>query len=75
MSEWRDIQRGCTHCGGALEARPAPSAAAFVITGAEPMEFRHLATGEKQCTVRFEAKPYSKWGNYKEWQRAGEKTR
>lgn len=41
---------------------------------AEPMEFRHAVTGDKHCTVRFEARPYSDWGNYEAWKRAQTET-
>lgn len=68
MSEWRSMKRPCMHCGGALEAKPLYSS--FMIAGFEPMEYRHKASGKKECWLRREAEPYDPAKARDEWEGA-----
>ncbi len=65
MSEWREIDAVCTHCGEVLEACPVHQSGS--ITGCEPMKYKHADTHETECFIRHVAAPYSNWGKYARW--------
>lgn len=68
MNDWLEIGHSCNHCGRPLEARPA-AVHGHVITGYEPMEYRHAHNGEKHCFTQHDARPYSDAGKYRDYQR------
>ena len=59
--EWRKVKSLCVNCDSPLESRPIYSEVPFYMSGAEPMEYRHVGRGCKNPDV------YSCWGKYKEW--------
>ena len=69
MSEWKPLSALCQHCLGELEGRPSYIPGAMVMTGCEPMEYRHAATHRAECFTRHEAAPYTNWGQYKEYRK------
>ncbi|KKL46367.1 hypothetical protein LCGC14_2346270 [marine sediment metagenome] len=73
MSQWREIDVTCRHCGAWLEACPIFTSPQ--IDGLGLMDYRHVATHEKECTTRHEAAPYSEWGQYEKWIKTGAKGR
>jgi hypothetical protein len=62
---WRKIKSPCIHCDAQLESRPVYGGVSFVISGAEPMEYRHVDCGCKNPAV------HSCWNKYNEWLTSG----
>lgn len=69
MSEWLEIGHGCNYCGKPLEARPGVARGGFVISGYEPMDYRHAHNGEVHCYTQHTARPYSDAGKYADYER------
>ncbi len=63
MSEYKDINVICNHCGMPLEAKPDHSQT-LVLSGCEPMKFRHIHDKSTTCVIELKGKasPYSTWG-------------
>ena len=61
MSTWLFIEDGCRNCGGVLEARYAP------VIG---LEYRHVETESRSCTVTYKAEPFSEWSAIKSYKKA-----
>ena len=67
MSDWTEMDSLCMYCGARIEGRPL-SRPGVVITGFEPMEYRHVG-GNSECvmTYRRTVRPYTGRGQYQDW--------
>lgn len=50
----------CTHCGDEIEA-VARFRHSLEFRGLHAYEWRHVTTGNKTCTHRYDARPYDGW--------------
>lgn len=64
MAEWRLLKRTvCLNCNEPVYGRPNFKGYPIVVSGCEPMEFKHVGD---DCSCG-DPKVYSIWSKYHEW--------
>lgn len=69
--EWRNVGSLCEHCGQPIEQRPANTQGLFIVSGFEPMEYRHSHDKERICVrvLKDKVKPYDECRQYEKYHR------
>ena len=60
MDDFRRLGMSCTHCGGELAAKRIFDGS-VQIKGLHKLQYLHVGTGERSCTIKREAAPYDGW--------------
>ena len=58
--EWLAIGLTCTNCGKPLAARAGERDGSIVISGLEPIEYRH-EDGTTECVIKYSPAAYDDW--------------
>jgi len=68
---WRPMGE-CCHCHRKMEGKPDPNRGTVIMSGAEPMQYRHADDLSRECTETrvYKCGPYSPWGQEEKWNRA-----
>lgn len=67
--DWRNVGSLCEHCGEPIEQRPVNTQGLFIVSGFEPMEYRHFENKEQICTriLKDKVRPYDECRQYEKY--------
>ena len=70
---WRNIGSLCEHCGEPIEQRPVNTQGLLIVSGFEPMEYRHANNKEQVCVriLRDKVRTYDGCGQYEKYHKFG----